>query len=217
MTKQKRARAIQKLLAAKYYQVVPPLNHSTAHELLFATILSAQSTDLRVNSVTSELFKRYKSIADYAAADLDELKQIIKTVGFYNTKAVNIKKAAAMLISDFRGQVPGTLSDLIKLPGVARKTANVVLAQWFHSFEGIAVDTHIIRVANRLGLTKHTEPVKIESDLMQLFPQQTWGDISLQIIFHGRETCHARSPQCSNCSLSDICPSAFKFSKPLGY
>lgn len=183
------------LLKTQFPKVSCPLNHSSAHELLFATILSAQCTDARVNLVTPTLFAKYKTVQDFADADPDELKQIIRSTGFYNNKAKNIIAAAQKIITNFGGKVPDTMEELITLPGVARKTANVLLHQWFHQNVGITVDTHVIRVSKWLGLTKNTDPVKIEQDLMQQFPQEEWGDLSLRLIFLGRQILTARNPQ----------------------
>lgn len=193
-------------LRGKYPTIKTALNFSNEYELLFAVMLSAQCTDKRVNQVTEVLFERYKTIDDYADSDLEELKGIIRSTGFYNQKAKNLKNAASILRQDFGGIVPETIQDLIKLPGVARKTANVVLSIWFKKNEGIAVDTHVKRISRRLGLTKKEDPVKIEQDLVKIIPEEDLGDFSLRLVEHGRDTCKAKKPDCKNCVLKDICP-----------
>jgi endonuclease-3 len=195
MDKQEKAAKVAALLKQKYPTLKQPLNHSNAHELLFATILSAQCTDVRVNQITPTLFTRYPLISDYAQCELAELKQIIRPLGFFNNKAKNIQGAAQKIISEFNGQVPDNMPDLLKLPGVARKTASVVLWQWYGKNEGFTVDTHVLRLSKWFGFTEHTDPVKVEQDLMQLFPQADWGDMSLRIILLGRELLTARNPQ----------------------
>ena len=156
--------------------------------------------------VTPILFKKYRTIKDYAEADIADIKTIIHSTGFYNQKAKSIISTAQDILTKFGGEVPDNMDDLVSLRGVARKTANVVLIHWFHKNEGIVVDTHVKRVAYRLGLTKETDPEKVEQDLMKLFPQDQWGEISLRLIFHGRKTCDARKPLCSTCVLRDFCP-----------
>jgi endonuclease-3 len=184
------------------------LNFSSPLELLVATILSAQCTDERVNTVTPQLFARFRSADDYASADPSVLEEIIHSCGFFRTKAKNIQGAARALVERFGGDVPDTLEDLITLPGVARKTANVVLAHVFGKNEGIAVDTHVQRLSRRLGFTQQTDPAKIEADLMALCPRDRWGRLSDVLIWHGRRICFARRPDCAGCVLNDICPSA---------
>lgn len=182
-----------------------PLDHSNLHELLFATMLSAQATDVRVNVVTPALFKRFPKVEDYAAASVDEIREFIKSINFFNNKAKNIKAAAEMIVRDFGGKVPDTLEDLMKLPGVARKTANVVLGQGFHKEEGFVVDTHVIRLAQKYGFTKHKDPINIEKDMMAQFPQESWTDTSIRIILHGRTCCKAKGgkPQ-AECVLGEF-------------
>ncbi|KKQ34439.1 MAG: Endonuclease III [candidate division WS6 bacterium GW2011_GWA2_37_6] len=197
-------------LKGKYPIVRSALNYSNALELLVATILSAQCTDARVNMVTPILFKKYKTTKDYAQADLNELKTIIHSTGFYNNKAKHLKKLGKMLNENYNGKVPDSIEKLIKLPGVARKTANVVLFGWFGKNEGIPVDTHVKRVTSRLGLTKEINPEKIEKDLIKIIPRKELGPSALRFIEHGRAICKARKPDCKNCLLNDICPSAFK-------
>jgi endonuclease III len=186
------------------------LSFSNPLELLVATILSAQSTDVGVNKVTPALFARYKTAADYAVADVVELERLIKATGFYHNKAKNIMGAAGVLVRDFKGQVPRTMAEIITLPGVARKTGNVVLYNAYGVTEGIAVDTHVIRLSNRLGFTIEKDPVKIEQDLMRQVPRDKWGAFAYLLIDHGRAICVARQPRCDICVLNDICPSAFK-------
>jgi len=181
-------------------------------ELLVATMLSAQCTDKRVNMVTASLFKRCKSVDDYAAIPQEELETIIHSTGFFRNKAKNIRSMAAMLNARHGGVVPQTLEGLAALPGVGRKTANVVLGNAFGINAGVVVDTHVARLSKRLGLTKHADPVKIEGDLAALFPRECWTDLSHWLIFHGRRRCPARKPDCANCELQDICPSAGKAS-----
>jgi len=199
------------LLKKEYPDVTTALNFSNPLEMLVATILSAQSTDRQVNEVTKNLFKKYRVPEDYAKAPLEELEKDIYSTGFYKNKARNIKKMCEILVENFGGKVPDNMKDLITLPGVARKTANVVLWNAFGKNEGIAVDTHVKRVAARLGLTANTDPDKIEKDLMRIVPKNEWGIFSLLLIRHGREICVARKPRCQDCVLNRICPSAFTF------
>jgi endonuclease-3 len=191
-----------------YSNLTTGLAFSTPLELLVATILSAQCTDERVNMVTPTLFARYRSAQDFASANASELEAIIHSCGFFRNKAKNIQGAARGLIEHHGGKVPDTLEQLIQLPGVARKTANVVLAHAFGKNEGIAVDTHVQRLARRLGFTTETHPGKIERDLMALCPRDRWGRLSDLLIWHGRRVCFARRPSCALCVLNDICPSA---------
>ncbi len=174
-------------------------------QLLVATILSAQCTDERVNQVTEVLFQKYKNAKDFAEADLEELAKDIYSTGFYQRKAEYIKRACQMIIDEFGGKVPNRMEDLLKLPGVSRKTANIVLTSGFGLSEGIAVDTHVQRIAHRLGLTKNQNPEKIERDLMNLFPKETWLDLSYLIQQHGRKVCLAKKPKCEECGLKDLC------------
>ena len=177
-------------------------------ELLIATILSAQCTDKRVNQVTADLFRKYRSAADYADADLSELQQDIKTTGFYRNKARNIQACCRKLVERHGGEVPGTMEELTRLDGVGRKTANVVLGNAFNVNEGIVVDTHVARLSQRLGLTPQKDPEKIEQELMKLVPRQQWTIFSHWLIWHGRRRCTARNPDCPNCEIRKICPSA---------
>ncbi len=186
------------------------LKFSNPLELLVATILSAQSTDVGVNKVTPNLFARYKTAEDYAGADVTELESLIKSTGFYHNKAKSIMGAANAMVEHFDRKVPHTMAEIITLPGVARKTGNVVLYNAYGVTEGIAVDTHVIRLSNRLGLSLHKDPVKIEQDLMKKVPKMMWGSFAYLLIDHGRAVCTARKPDCGGCILNDICPAAFK-------
>jgi len=183
------------------------LRFSTPFELLVATILSAQTTDVLVNKVTKDLFKKYRSVQDVANTTPEELAKDIRSVNFFNTKAKNINKTSQVLIEKFGGKVPQTMEELVSLPGVARKTANIVLSSAFGLNEGIAVDTHVKRLAYRLGLTKHDDPVKIEKDLLAVTPQKEWGHLSHLLIFHGRKVCQAKKADHAACVLVDLCPS----------
>jgi len=182
------------------------LNYSNPLELLIATILSAQCTDKRVNIVTAELFKKYHSASDYAKAPAAELEQAIKTTGFFRNKTKSIKTACQAVVDKHAGEVPRTMEELRQLGGVGRKTANVVLGNAFNVNIGVVVDTHVARLSHRLGLTKHTDPQKIEQDLMQLVPQEQWTMFSHWLIWHGRRRCYARAPDCPNCEIADLCP-----------
>jgi endonuclease-3 len=184
------------------------LNYHTAHQLLVATILSAQCTDERVNKVTPGLFAKYPTVIDFAAADRAELEEAIRSTGFFRQKAKYIQESSQAIVHRYGGEVPGTMEELLTLSGVARKTANVVLGEIYNVADGITVDTHVKRLAKRLGLTDNTNPARVEKDLMALFPKESWIEISHLLIFHGRRVCFARSPDCANCSLNDICPSA---------
>ena len=181
------------------------LRFSTPFELLVATILSAQTTDVLVNKVTVDLFKKYRSVQDVANTTPEKLAQDIRSVYFFNNKAKNINNTAKMIIERFGGKVPQTMEELVSLPGVARKTANIVLSGAFGINEGIAVDTHVKRLAYRLGLTKHTDPVKIEQDLIKIVPKGKWILFSHQVILHGRALCQARNPKCAECDLNPVC------------
>jgi endonuclease-3 len=207
----KKISEIIELLRKENPDVGVALTHSTSLELLIATILSAQCTDTRVNEVTKKLFKKYRSIHDYIAASQEELEKEIYSTGFFRNKAKNIKKMCEILVNNFNGEVPETMEELLTLPGVARKTANIVLTGAFGKVEGIAVDTHVKRLSFRLGLTENTNPDKIEKDLMKLVPENLWDIISLLLIHHGRRVCTAKKPLCKDCILKMICPSAFAF------
>lgn len=183
------------------------LNYRNPFELLAATMLSAQTTDVHVNKVTENLFKKYKTINDYANAELDMLKQDISSINFYNNKAKNIQASAKMIIEKFNSKVPKSMDELVLLPGVARKTANIVLSNAYGINEGIAVDTHVKRLSCKLGLTKNEDPIKIEKDLMAVTPKESWGEISHLLILHGRKVCQAKKPKHRECVLYDMCPS----------
>ncbi|MBL7048125.1 MAG: endonuclease III [Nitrospira sp.] len=182
------------------------LNSSSVFELLVATIMSAQTTDAHVNRVTEGLFKKYRTISDYAKTPLQELQQDLSSINFYNNKAKYIQIAAQMIIEHFNSKVPDTMEELITLPGVARKTANIILYNAYNKNEGIAVDTHVKRLSNRLGLSGHTDPVKIEKDLMAVIPQKEWGLFSHLMIIHGRQICNAKKPKHDQCTLFNLCP-----------
>lgn len=185
------------------------LNFSNPLELLVATQLSAQCTDERVNIVTIDLFGKYRSVEDYANISQEELERDIRSTGFYRNKAKNIRTAAQRIVTDFGGEVPRTMAELLSLPGVARKTANVVMGNAFGIVEGIVVDTHVGRLVRRFGWTSNEDPVKVEQDLMKIVPQKDWLDLSHMLIYHGRALCLARKPLCEECALNDLCPSAF--------
>ncbi len=189
------------------------LNHSNAYELLLATILSAQCTDARVNIVTPALFKKYPTPQKLAKAQLPDVQELIKSINFFNNKAKSLIGCAQMLVEKHKGEIPRTVEELEELPGVGRKTANVVLGNAFNINTGIVVDTHVKRTAHLLGLTKQTDPVKVELDLMKLFPQDAWCELSHLLIFLGRRTCIARRPQCDLCSLKDVCAASGKLMK----
>jgi endonuclease-3 len=191
-----------------YPEATCTLNYETPVQLLVATILSAQCTDERVNQVTPELFCRFPDAPALARADLIELEAIVRPTGFYRSKAKNIQAACSLIVTKFGGQVPQVMEHLIQLPGVARKTANVVLAHAYGINAGVTVDTHVKRLSQRLGLTEHTEPIHIERDLMRLLPQEEWENWSIRLIYHGRAICKARNPACYACVLADLCPSA---------
>ena len=186
------------------------LRHESPLQLLIATILSAQCTDDRVNIVTKVLFAKYKSAADFAKVTQAALEKDIRSTGFFRNKAKNIRAAAARIVEVFGGKVPRSMDDLLTLPGVARKTANVVLSNAFGKHEGVVVDTHVKRISGRLGLTTQTDPIKIERDLVDLVAHKDWGVFSHLLIFHGRETCTARKPNCPECIISALCPAAGK-------
>jgi endonuclease-3 len=208
MDKKKQVTEILKKLK-KVYAGTPQtaLHFSTPFELLVATILSAQTTDVLVNRVTEGLFKIYRSVRDFSDTTPEKLARDIRSVNFFNNKAKSINKTAKMIIEKFDGNVPQTMEELVTLPGVARKTANIVLSSAFGINEGIAVDTHVKRLAFRLGLTKHDDPVKIEKDLIAVTPQKEWGNLSHLLIFHGRAICQSRKPKHTECVLFEICPS----------
>lgn len=203
----KRVDRILTLLKKKYPGFTTALLHKNTIQLLVATILSAQCTDKRVNIVTKTLFKKYKSAQDYAGADLKRFEQEIRSTGFYHNKAKNIIAAAKMVMDKFGGKVPDSMEKLIQLPGVARKTANIVLSHGYGKIEGIAVDTHVRRLSFRLALTKNQDPVKIEEDLMKITTRKEWPNLSDLLIAHGRAVCSAAKPKCLECVLGGLCPS----------
>ncbi len=198
-------KAVYQLLARHYPGAATALQFNSPIEILVATVLSAQCTDARVNAVTRELFKKYRTVRDYATADQKEFEQEIRSTGFYRNKAKNIISAAKLIQQKFGGKVPDAMDDLITLPGVARKTANIVLWNAYRKIAGIAVDTHVTRVAFRLGLTSNTGPVKIEQDLMKLYDRQRWPHVTNLLISHGRAVCQAKKPKCRECFLFSLC------------
>ncbi len=205
-----RIAAILDALAKAYPDAVCALHHRSAWELTVATILSAQCTDARVNLATPALFAAFPTPQAMAAASLPELEVLIRTTGFFRNKAKSIQGAARAVVETYGGTVPQTMDKLLQLPGVARKTANVVLGSWFAIADGIVVDTHVLRISQRLELTKSTTPEKIEQDLVKIIPQDQWIDYSHRVIFHGRQVCVARKPRCADCSLETLCNSADK-------
>ena len=210
---QAKAARVKKIIAGlrkTYPDARCELNYSTPLDLLVATILSAQCTDKRVNIVTAALFKKYRSPADYANADLAQLEREIKTTGFYRNKARNIQACCRSLTERHHGQVPRTMEELVELGGVGRKTANVLLGNAFGLNVGIVVDTHVTRLSQRLGLTGETDPAKIEQALVRLVPREQWALFSHWLIWHGRRRCFARKPDCGNCEIRKLCPSAGK-------
>ncbi len=210
MTRQQRATALAAALRATYPQAHCELVFSNPLELLVATVLSAQCTDKRVNLVTEELFRHYRSAADFADVSQEELEEAIHSTGFYRAKAKNIRALAADLVGKHGGQVPRTMDELTALAGVGRKTANVVLGNAFGINAGVVVDTHVSRLSQRLGLTKATTPEKIEEDLAKLIPRDDWTNFSHWLIWHGRRRCSARKPDCAACEVRELCPSAGK-------
>lgn len=201
-----RARQVDDLLAAEWPDARCELDFTTPFELLVATVLSAQTTDVRVNSVTPELFRRYPGPRELAGADQGELEDVLRPLGFFRAKATSLRGLAAALLEGHGGQVPADLDALVRLPGVGRKTANVVLGNAFE-IPGITVDTHVGRLARRLGWTSHKDPVKVERDIAELLPEERWTMACHRLIFHGRRVCHSRRPACGACVLADLCPS----------
>ncbi len=211
MTRAERAKALVKAFPKVYPDAHCELDFKTPLQLLIATILSAQCTDKRVNMVTPALFARYRSAKDFAAAPTAELEKAIQSTGFFRNKTKSIRAATAAIAKDHGGKVPQTMAELRTLPGVGRKTANVVLGNAFHIDEGIVVDTHVIRLSERLGLTSESDPEKIETDLMKLVPRKHWTDWSHWLIWHGRRRCFARRPDCRHCEVLRLCPSGKVF------
>lgn len=205
--KRERALEILSRLKALYPDAICSLDYETPVQLLVATILSAQCTDERVNKVTPELFRQFPDAQAIAGATREEIEILVRSTGFYRNKAKNIQGACFMIMEEFGGELPQTMDELLKLPGVARKTANVVLANAFGINAGVTVDTHVKRLSNRLGLTKQSDPIHIERDLMKLLPKPDWENWSIRLIYHGRAVCSARNPACDRCQFVDLCPS----------
>ena len=205
-----RSLEILQRLKLEYPNATCALTYDTPLQLLVAVILSAQCTDKRVNLVTPDLFRRFPDAPAFAMADREELEGLVRTTGFYRNKAKHIQGACQKIVREFEGEVPRTMAELLTLPGVARKTANVVLAHAFGINAGVTVDTHVKRLSGRLKLTKYTDPVRIEKDLMRLIPQPEWENWSIRLIDHGRAICNARSPNCEDCFLLDLCPTGQK-------
>ena len=208
-----RSAKIQRILKKTYPEVKTQLRHANAFQLLVATILSAQCTDKQVNSVTTDLFNHLTTPRDFASVSNEALEELIRPTGYFRNKAKNIKNCSKSLLEKYDGQVPQTLDELVKLPGVGRKTANVVLGSAFN-IPGIVVDTHVARISKRLGLTKNNNPVKIEYDLMEIIPRENWNVFSLQLIYFGRAICKARKPLCPTCPIYDLCDFPDKILKP---
>ena len=208
-----RSAKIQRILKKTYPEVKTQLRHANPFQLLVATILSAQCTDKQVNSVTTDLFNHLTTPRDFASVSNEALEELIRPTGYFRNKAKNIKNCSKSLLEKYDGQVPQTLDELVKLPGVGRKTANVVLGSAFN-IPGIVVDTHVARISKRLGLTKNNNPVKIEYDLMEIIPRENWNVFSLQLIYFGRAICKARKPLCPTCPIYDLCDFPDKILKP---
>ncbi|MBN1212621.1 MAG: endonuclease III [candidate division Zixibacteria bacterium] len=206
--RKKRAVRIVRLLKKRYPDARCTLDFNSVHQLLVATILSAQCTDERVNKVTPALFEKYKTVEDFAAADIGELQKLIYTTGFYTNKARAIKNSARQILNEFKGRIPRQLEELIKLNGVGRKTGSVILGAGYGLAEGIVVDTHVGRISHRLGFTKNEDAIRVEKDLMRIIPRRDWIAYSHMLIDHGRMVCRARRPDCKNCFLNKLCPAA---------
>lgn len=209
MTKKKRAAEVLRRLEIQFPDAHCELNFNNTFELFVAVQLSAQCTDARVNITTPALFQRVQNWKDLATISQNELEQLIYSTGFYRNKAKNLRRAAKMILNQYSGELPVSIQEMVKIPGVARKTANVVLETGFGVVEGIVVDTHVKRISTLLGFTKNSIPEKIEKDLMKLYPKQEWGKIGHLYVWHGRRTCIARRPDCQHCVLADICPKSF--------
>jgi len=213
--KKERAKVILRGLKKLYPDATCALRHASALQLLVATILSAQSTDETVNKVTPSLFEQYPTAKDLATADTADIERIVKSTGFFHQKTKSIQGACRLIVERFSGEVPATMDELTQLPGVARKTANVILGTWFEKNEGIVVDTHVGRLAHRMALTwtskNDKDAVKIEQDLIQLIPRKDWTIFGHAMVWHGRRVCNARKPNCAGCAVSEACPSAFTF------
>ena len=212
MDQRERANEILKRLQQAYPHVAgTALHHDNPLELLVATVLSAQATDKQINKITKDLFKKYKTAADYAKVPRTELEKDIQSSGFYKRKAEALQTMTQTIVDEYGGKVPDNMRDLVKLKGVGRKTANIVLSGAFNRTEGIAVDTHVFRLSHRLGLSEEKNPDKVEQDLMQLFPHEKWWSVNYLLITHGREICDAKKADCEHCVLENICPSAYTF------
>jgi endonuclease III len=209
MTRQQRACEVMRRLGGLYPAAHIALDYDDPWHLLVAVILSAQTTDVGVNKVTPKLFARFPGPDDLAAADVLDVEEIVRPTGFYHQKTRSIMAAARMVVTEFGGKVPDTMEDLMRIPGVARKTANIVISNAYGKVEGIAVDTHVFRLSHRLGLTDEKDPDKVERDLTSLLPREDWFHVNYRFIDHGRNVCTAKRPICGACALSDICPSAF--------
>lgn len=209
--RKKRAAVILRVLKQSYPNARISLRYGNNIQLLVAVILSAQCTDKKVNEITASLFRKYRGADDFARANIKTFEKEIRSSGFYRAKARNIIGAAKMIRERFGGKLPKTMDEMLVLPGVARKTANVVLNEAFSVAVGIAVDTHVRRIARRLGLSTHSDPVKIERDLMNIYPKKEWGKITYLVIEHGRAVCTAKRPRCADCQLNKLCPTAFSF------
>ncbi len=205
MDKKKKAKEILRLLKKRYPNPRTQLTWKNPWELLVATILAAQCTDVRVNQVTPEFFKRWPDVYALKEAKQEEVEKVIYSTGFYKNKAKNLIMSAKKIAEEFNGEVPSSMKELISLPGVARKTANIILSNCFSKHEGIAVDTHVKRISKRLGLTSSTNPLKIERELMEIFPQQEWGNVNHLLVWFGRDVCRSRKPLCSECELNHLC------------
>lgn len=204
--RREQAKKVQEGLQKRYPQPETHLHHETPWQLLVATVLSAQCTDARVNMVTPVLFAKWKDAFALAKADVKDVEEVIKSTGFYHNKAKNLVAGAKFLVENYNGEVPKTMAELVKVAGVARKTANVVLCTAYGINEGIAVDTHVKRISHRLGLTASQDPVQVEKDLMEVFPQEEWGNVNHRLVWFGRHVCDARSPLCGECEFDAICP-----------
>lgn len=204
--RKEQAQKVQEGLQKRYPQPETHLHHETPWQLLVATVLSAQCTDARVNMVTPTLFAKWKDPFALAKADIKDVEEVIKSTGFYHNKAKNLVAGAKFLVENYNGEVPRTMEELVKVAGVARKTANVVLCTAYGINEGIAVDTHVKRISYRLGLTNSQDPIQVEKDLMELFPQEEWGNVNHRLVWFGRHICDARKPLCGECEFAEICP-----------
>ena len=211
--KKKRAGTIIRILAKSYPDAKIALRYKDPFQLLVVTILSAQSTDKQINKISPALFAKFKTVKGFAGANIKEFERYVHSTGFYHNKAKNIKAMAQKLLAEFNGKVPQTMEELVSLPGVARKTANIVLSNGFGIIVGIAVDTHVKRLSQRLGFSKQEDPTKIEQDLMDIFPKKIWGKINHLLIHHGRTVCDANKPKCLECPVRDLCPSYKMFVK----